>query len=113
MAEAYREKGLEPPPDVLPDKEEPDVDAVVLMYWNAFQELQSERPIGGMGGAGSIPWTAIDRYADRHGYVEGGYYDFHELMRFLDNKWLKMQSDKMEKEKKKSKSKPKPAKGRR
>ena len=111
MTEAYREKGLEPPPEMLPDKEEPDPDAVVLMYWNAFQRLQTERPLGGMGGAGSIPWSAIDRYAEKHGYVEGGYYDFHDIMMFLDNKWLKMQSDKQEKERKKSKSKPTKSRG--
>jgi hypothetical protein len=107
MTEAYLEKGLEPPPEMLPATEEPDADAVVLMYWNAFQELQSERPLGGMGGAGSIPWTAIDRYAERHGHIDEGYYTFIELMRFLDNKWLKMQSDKQKKERRESKAKSK------
>lgn len=78
------------------------------MYWYAFQELQSERPLGAMGGAGAIPWSCIDRYAERHGFIEGGYLQFHRIIRFLDNKWLAMMHEQQEKERKKSKSTSKP-----
>lgn len=104
LTEAYREKGMEVPSHMLTDKEMPVLDDVEMLYWNSFQELQSERPIGGMGGAGSIPWTSIDRYAERFGFTGAYYQQFHSVMRFLDNKWLSMMHEKQEKERKKSKS---------
>ena len=98
---------MEPPPDALPDKEMPYLDEVETMYWQHFQELQSERPLGGMGGAGAIPWSSIDRYAERFGFIGDAYMQFVSIIRFLDNLWLKAMHDKQEKEKAKNKSKPK------
>ena len=99
---------MEPPPDALPEVEMPDVDAVEMMYWNHFGELQTERPLGAMGGAGPIPWTSIDRYAERFGFAEEGYADFLEIIRFLDGLWLKNMSEKQEKERKKKPAKNSP-----
>jgi hypothetical protein len=39
-----------------------------LPYWAAWHSLATERPFGAMGGAGRIPWSAIDRYADKSGF---------------------------------------------
>jgi hypothetical protein len=83
----------------------PDLDEVASLHWSHFTELQSERPMGGMGGAGPIPESRIYDYAIRHGFGGEGYLNFHRIMRFLDNRWLKMVSDKQEKESKKSKAK--------
>ena len=100
---------MEPPPEVLTDKEEPFLDEVEMLYWKHFQELQTERPLGAMGGAGAIPWSSIDRYAERHGFLEEGYLQFMEIMRHLDELWLNMMHEKQEKEKAKSKSSKSPA----
>lgn len=46
-----------------------------------------------MGGAGPIPWTAIDRYAERHG-IDGERFD--ELERYIkaiDAAYLEWQSE--------------------
>lgn len=98
---------MEVPSHLLTDREMPILDEVEMMYWNHFQELQSERPIGGMGGAGAIPWSSIDRYAERFGFLGEGYRDFLSVIRFLDNKWLSMMHEKQEKEKAKNKNKSK------
>ena len=98
---------MEAPPDVLPEKEIPDTDYVTTMYWRHFMELQTERPLGAMGGAGAIPWSSIDRYAVRFGYDEEGYLDFLDIMRFLDGLWLKDMKRKQEKEQEKKKAAPK------
>ena len=105
---------MEPPPDTIPDKEYPELDPLELVYWNHFQELQSERPLGAMGGAGSIPWSSIDRYAERFGFTGDHYLQFLNIMRFLDGLWLKMIHDKHEKEKAKKPAKSSaPKRGRR
>lgn len=35
-------------------------------YWSAWQLLTNDRPLGAMGGAGRIPWSSIERYAEKH-----------------------------------------------
>lgn len=55
-----------------------------------------------MGGAGPIPWTAIDRWATRHG-IEGD--DFDRLARMvaaLDAEWLSNYADRAEAERKRA-----------
>jgi hypothetical protein len=37
-----------------------------VSYWVAWHCLTSDRPMGAMGGAGRIPWSVIDRYAERN-----------------------------------------------
>ena len=105
LVQAYKEKGIEPPPGIITDKQEPDLDTIEINYWNAFQELQSERPIGGMGGAGPIPWSRIDQYAERYGFVEEDYFSFVRIIRHLDNRWLKLMHEKQERERKANKNK--------
>lgn len=37
-------------------------------YWSAWHRLTHDRQLGAMGGAGRIPWSSIDVYADKHGF---------------------------------------------
>ena len=39
---------------------------VALGYWNAWHFLTYDRPMGAMGGAGRIPGSVIDLYAERN-----------------------------------------------
>lgn len=37
------------------------------LYWRAYSELTTCRPAS-FGGLLPVPWTAIDRYAERYGF---------------------------------------------
>lgn len=37
-------------------------------YWLAWHKLTKDRPLGAMGGAGNIPWSSIERYADGNAF---------------------------------------------
>ncbi len=66
----------------------------LVFYWRAFNELSSDRPLGSSGGAGSIPWTAIDRYATRHGIGDPDAFDrFMSLIRAMDRVYLDYAAD--------------------
>jgi hypothetical protein len=39
-------------------------------YWVAWHNLTADRPLGALGGAGRIPWSAIDRYAERNHFED-------------------------------------------
>jgi hypothetical protein len=69
--------------DALPDDwerpAEPDFPEWAGWLWRAWQDLDGERvmiPVG-MGGMipGRIPWSAVDRWAARHGVI-GSDFDF-------------------------------------
>lgn len=64
-------------PDLLPGLE---------MYYEAFVELSTCRDHG--LGAGPIPWTAIDRYAERNGFEGEGYEYLLRMVRALDDAFL-------------------------
>lgn len=55
--------------------------------WSAFWDLNTDRPVG--MGVGPIPFTAIDRYADRYG-IEGldAFDALRELIRAMDDAYL-------------------------
>lgn len=63
LRQAAAERGLDVPEAV---RGQPQVPAHLDLYWRAFSALSTDRPLG-FGGAGPIPWTAIDRYAARLG----------------------------------------------
>ena len=46
--------------------EEAELSEAAIGYWIAWHALTSDRPMGAMGGAGRIPWSVIDRYAERN-----------------------------------------------
>lgn len=48
----------------MPEGAELGDDAV--SYWSAWHLLSSDRPLGAMGGAGRIPWSTIDQYAEKN-----------------------------------------------
>lgn len=55
--------------------------------WSAFWDLSNDRPIG-LGSVGAIPWSAIDRYAERYGVRDPDAFDrFCRLIRGLDTEW--------------------------
>ena len=54
----------------------PELDQDAERLWRAFNELQGDRPLG-MGGAGGLPFVAIDAWARRND-VDGD--EFHWLM---------------------------------
>lgn len=39
---------------------------VAFSYWSAWHILSADRPLGAMGGAGRIPFSSIDRYAEKN-----------------------------------------------
>lgn len=59
----------------------PDLEQHLILYSEAFADLSTDRPLGAMGGAGPIPWSAIDRYAARHEIDDPE--DFDRLRRMI------------------------------
>jgi hypothetical protein len=58
-------------------------------YWDAFWELSSDRQVG--MAVGRIPFSAIDRYAERYGLAEVDEFDtFREIMRSLDAEFRRL-----------------------
>jgi hypothetical protein len=57
---AYKERGLQPPEHLV---DPPDIKPEFLIYWNAWKDLQTERP----GPKALIPVNAIFAYATRIG----------------------------------------------
>lgn len=64
--------------------------------WDAFQRLTHDRPIG-FGAVGSIPFLAIDRYADRFEIED--FDEFYSLIRAMDEEYLAHAAKKAEKPK--------------
>lgn len=62
--------------------------------------------MGAMGGAGGIPWTAIDRYADRHEVED--FDGFKAILKALDSVYLEHLG---ERTKSKGEKKPRARKG--
>jgi hypothetical protein len=46
--------------------EDAELGDAAVSYWVAWHSLSSDRPMGAMGGAGRIPWSVIDRYAEKN-----------------------------------------------
>jgi hypothetical protein len=66
----------------------PEVEAHLQFVWAAFWELGSDRPVT-MGGVGAIPFSAIDRYAQRAGVDDPDQFArFLQLIRCLDAPYL-------------------------
>jgi hypothetical protein len=74
----------------------PELDPGLFLYWTAFWELQTCRTMG-FSGAGPIPWTVLQEYADRHEFDP----DQRELLVYfigmMDHtyqKWVSKEQDK-------------------
>lgn len=74
----------QPLPDVIINA--PQLLSGLEMYYEAFIELSTCRNTG--FGAGPIPWTAIDRYGDRHGFSGEGFEYLVLMVRACDNAFL-------------------------
>jgi len=84
LQKALAEDGIEPPEDAL----EPELLPEAVFYREAFTDLSGDRPLGAMGGAGPIPWSSIDRYAQR-AEVEGDGFDrLKRMIRAMDRAYL-------------------------
>ena len=62
----------------------------------AFYALSTDRPYhsAGLGAMpGPIPWSVIDRYAERYGIED--FEEFEILIRGADNGWLEWHSERM------------------
>lgn len=56
----------------------------LAFIWSAWWDLHGDRPIH-WGGAGDIPFTAIDRYAERYGIVDiDAFQRFSDLLGVMD-----------------------------
>lgn len=64
-------------------------------YYGAFLELSTCRSIG--MGAGPIPWTAVNDYAERMGLTDEGFETLLALVKRLDAEYLKWQDRKRKK----------------
>jgi hypothetical protein len=64
----------------------------LLFEWEAFGALSTDRPVGFDRGA--IPWSSIDRFAQRYA-IEGDEFDrFCRLIRAMDSAYLAYFRDK-------------------
>lgn len=71
----------------------PELHEHLAFAWQAFLELSTDRPVG-LGGAGPIPWAAIDRYARRYRLDDVDAFEiFMTLVRAADAAWLGRQQE--------------------
>lgn len=69
--------------------ERPDLWPHLALYSEAFAQLTTDRPLGALGGVGSIPWSALDRYAARLGLDDLDEFErFQKLIRAQDRAYL-------------------------
>lgn len=74
--------------------ERPTLRRDLQFVWNAFWRLSGDRHLG-FGGAGPLPFTAIDRYATRYGLDASDDFDrFAALISAMDQAYLKWAADK-------------------
>jgi hypothetical protein len=84
--------------------EKPEIDDHLAFVWNAFWAISGDRPIGVMGGVGSIPFAAIDRYAVRYGVDGRDEFDrFHAMIKRMDAVFIAKANEKAAEEAKKGK----------
>ena len=82
---------MEADPDFHPAfmLERPDLWPHLATYSEAFAQLTTDRPLGALGGAGAIPWTALDRYAARLSIDDLDDFErFQKLIRAQDRAYL-------------------------
>lgn len=56
-------------------------------FWDAFWECSTDRKLG-FGALGEIPFSALDRYANRFGVVGPAFDRFRYLLRRMDTAYL-------------------------
>lgn len=78
---------------IIPDlKSRVDPAPHLVVHWNAFWELSTERQIG--MGLGPIPWTAIVAYARELRFDDDDERErFRGLIRAMDGEYLKWRAE--------------------
>lgn len=109
MYDAAVDAGFAPPESTIP----PECPDHLLNYLQIFWTLSSCRSMGGMGGAGPIPWTAIDKYAERYEIVDDEllYDDLMFYINAMDQTYLQIMKEEMERQNSSSQSNNSPGKG--
>lgn len=64
LANSYRERGLPVPAHISAP---PRIADNYQVYWQAYADLQHERPLHPTGKMMRIPWSAIANYCQHHG----------------------------------------------
>lgn len=63
-----------------------EVEAHLAFEWTAYHRLNRDRPVG--FGAAPLPWSSIDRYAQRYGIEGDAFERFTKLMQAMDAAFL-------------------------
>ena len=103
MLAAWKEAGVEPPAEFLQPLElepAPELTLVDMQYLTLYNEAATCRPFGGMGGGlPPIPFTAIDRVADRFGFAGEEFLNALWVIRALDDAVLQDAHKELDEEK--------------
>lgn len=84
----------------------PEIDDGIAWYLAAFWDLNGDRQLGAMGGAGPISFLALDRYAERQGVTDADdFARFSTIIRGLDGVFLKHLTEKAKRPKEKRRGK--------
>jgi hypothetical protein len=82
-------------PQALADK--PEIPVHLAFVWRAFGDLAGDRQLGAAGMVGPLMFTAIDRYAERHGITDPDSFDrFVLLLRAMDDAYREHVAEKNE-----------------
>lgn len=91
MLDVAEEDGIEP--KALQDR--PELPESLLFVWNAWWALCADRAMG-FGGAGPIPFSAVDRYATRFGvHDQDDFETFAALIAAMDDVFFAAQSKRL------------------
>lgn len=83
LREIAEEEGTEP--EAL--RTRPRLEPELAFAWSAFWDLCGDRQIG-FGSLGPVFWTALDRWAERHGISDPDEFDrLLYRVRVLDDAW--------------------------
>lgn len=85
----FRARGLPPPAET----NAPDLSPDIVEAWRCFHDLTGDRALT-LGGAGPIPWTAIDAWARRFDITGTGFDELVHLVRAADGVALSHMSKK-------------------
>lgn len=71
----------------------PELDLGLSVYYYAFAELSTDRPLG-WNGEGRIPWSSIRAWADDYGFVGDQRDDLFHHIREMDEAYLEYRAKK-------------------
>ena len=75
------------PEDILEcAQEQKDIPTFIQFYLYAFEQLSTERSFG--MGAGPIPYSKVEFFADGYGMSDYSRYKLHTIIRAVDNVFL-------------------------